>query len=196
MSEFTVFIIDDDESVLRALSRLIRSAGHVVRGYTSAQQFLDRYDPDLPSCIVSDVAMPDLDGLELQSALASRGGSCPIIFLSGRSNIPISVRAIKAGAVDFLTKPVDDEELLAAIGRARQSDVLLRARRQQQTDYAAKVARLTPRERQVMGHVAAGRLNKQIAASLGIVEKTIKVHRARMMQKMEVHTVADLVRLI
>lgn len=195
MNDFTVFVIDDDESVLCALSRLIRTADYEVETFDSARDFLDQHDIEIPGCIVSDVAMPVVDGLELQSVLSANRVLRPIIFLTGRGSIPMSVRAMQAGAVDFLTKPVNDDDLLAAIARARGHDTLARAARAQLTSVQAKLARLTPREKQVMTHVVAGRLNKQIAADLGTVEKTIKVHRGRMMEKMGVRSVADLVRL-
>lgn len=195
MSDFTVFVIDDDESVLRALSRLIRAADYEVETFDSARDFLDQHDADIPGCVVSDVAMPVVDGLELQSVLSANRALRPIIFLTGRGSIPMSVRAMQAGAVDFLTKPVNDDDLLAAIARARARDAMTRAERAVLMSVEERLARLTPRERQVLTHVVAGRLNKQIAADLGTVEKTIKVHRGRMMEKMGVRSVADLVRL-
>jgi FixJ family two-component response regulator len=195
MSDFTVFVIDDDDSVLRALSRLIRAADYTVETFESAYTFLEQHDIEMPGCIVSDIAMPVLDGLELQSALSERHALRPIIFLTGRGSIPMSVRAMQAGAVDFLTKPVNDSDLLAAIARAKAHDSETRIERAQTMSVQARLARLTPRERQVLTYVVAGRLNKQIAADLGTVEKTIKVHRGRMMDKMGVRNVADLVRL-
>jgi FixJ family two-component response regulator len=192
---FTVFIVDDDASVLRALSRLVRTADHDVVTFESAQEFLDHHDASIPGCIVSDIAMPDIDGLQLQATLSASGTIRPIIFLTGRGDIPMTVRAMQAGAVDFLTKPVKDSDLLAAIDRARARDENARGDRAQLTEIDTSLNRLTPRERQVLDHVIAGRMNKQIAADLGTVEKTIKVHRGRMMQKMGVHSVADLVRI-
>jgi FixJ family two-component response regulator len=191
----TVFLVDDDAGVLKALARLIRAAGHEVRAFVSPQEFLAGHDPSVPGCAVFDVALPGLDGLELQAALSSGGTERPVIFITGVGDIPTSVRAMKAGAVDFLTKPVNDRQLLAGIGRAAERDA---AARQQQQELAAieeRLARLTPREREVLTHVVAGRLNKQIAYDLGTVEKTIKVHRSRMMDKLGVRTVVDLVRL-
>jgi FixJ family two-component response regulator len=195
MSTFKVFIIDDDAGVLRALSRLLRAADYEVETYESAQDFLMHHCTDTPGCVLSDVAMPVIDGLQLQSALTQSGAAHPIIFLTGRGDIPTSVRAIQAGAVDFLTKPVDDEDLLDAIVRARTRDAEARDEREHMSDVNTRLGHLTPRERQVLSHVIAGRLNKQIAADLGTVEKTIKVHRGRMMQKMGVHSVAELVRM-
>lgn len=193
--QFTVFIIDDDVTVLRALSRLLRSADYEVRPFESAQEFLAQHDPAVPGCVISDIAMPVIDGLQLQSALSATGVVRPIIFLTGRGDIPMTVRAIQAGAVDFLTKPVNDTDLFDAIDRARAHDEATRGERQQLASIEEGLNRLTPRERQVLSHVIAGRLNKQIAADLGTVEKTIKVHRGRMMQKMGVHSVAELVRI-
>jgi len=198
MSEasFTVFLVDDDADVLRALGRLVRAWGYDSREYVSARDFLNEHDTSLPGCAVLDVAMPDLDGLTLQQALAAKGVERPVIFLSGRGDIPMTVSAMKAGAVDFLTKPVNADALLAAIGRAQEREAREREARAQMDQFLAKLARLTPREREVMGHVVAGRLNKQIAHDLGTVEKTIKVHRSRMMEKMGARSLAELVRMV
>jgi FixJ family two-component response regulator len=195
MSIFKVFIIDDDAGVLRALSRLLRAADYDVETYESAQDFLMHHCAEIPGCVLSDVAMPIVDGLQLQSALSESGAARPIIFLSGRGDIPMTVRAMQAGAVDFLTKPVDYDDLLDAIVRAKARDAEERDEREHMAGVNTRLAHLTPRERQVLTHVIAGRLNKQIAADLGTVEKTIKVHRGRMMQKMGVHSVAELVRM-
>jgi FixJ family two-component response regulator len=192
---FTVFLVDDDEGVLKALSRLLRIYGYEVRTFTSPSDFLAQHDPTVPGCAVLDLLMPGLDGLQLQEALHAGGIERPVIFVSGGGDIPTSVRAMKAGAVDFLTKPVNDEALLAAIARAAAAEARGRAFRDELTVIKARVAKLTPREREVLTHVIAGRLNKQIAGELGTVEKTIKVHRGRMMEKMGVRSVADLVRL-
>ncbi len=153
------------------------------------------HSAETPGCILSDVAMPVVDGLQLQSALSESGAARPIIFLTGRGDIPMSVRAIQAGAINFLTKPVNDDDLLDAIVRARARDTETRGEREHMSVVNTRLGHLTPRERQVLSHVIAGRLNKQIAADLGTVEKTIKVHRGRMMQKMGVHSVAELVRM-
>jgi FixJ family two-component response regulator len=197
-ANFTVFVVDDDPSVAKALSRLLRAKGYDVQSFTSPQAFLDSHDPAVPGCAVLDVIMPGCNGLELQQALTGAGAAGlprPIIFLSGKGDIPTSVRAIKAGAVDFLTKPVDGGALLDAIARAAAQDSRSRHDRAELAAIQDRIASLTPRERQVLGHVVAGRLNKQIAADLGTVEKTVKVHRSRMMDKMGVRSVADLVRL-
>jgi FixJ family two-component response regulator len=192
---FTVFLVDDDAGVLKALARMLRTRGYDVRPYASPQAFLADHDPAAPGCAVLDVAMPGLDGLALQQALTAGETHRPVIFITGKGDIPTSVRAMKAGAIDFLTKPVSDTILLEAIARARQQDARLRDEHAALAAIAAKLARLTPREREVLTHVVAGRLNKQIAGELGTVEKTIKVHRSRIMEKLGVRTVADLVRL-
>jgi FixJ family two-component response regulator len=191
----TVFIVDDDAGVLKALSRLLRTKGYDVRSFTSPRDFLAHHDATVPGCAVLDVSMPGLDGLELQQALTAGGSHRPVIFVTGKGDIPTTVRAMKAGAVDFLTKPVSDTELLGAIARAHEQDAESRQLHSELASIQAKISTLTPREREVMTHVVAGRLNKQIAGDLGTVEKTIKVHRGRMMEKMGVRTVADLVRL-
>jgi FixJ family two-component response regulator len=193
---FTVFLVDDDPGVLKSLARLLRTSGYDSRTYASAQEFLREHDPSASGCAVLDVAMPGLDGMQLQQALAAEGIARPVIFLTGRGDIPTSVRAMKAGAVDFLTKPVDRNDLLAAIERARRQEVLSRETRAQLDSFEAKLATLTPREREVLQHVVAGKLNKQIAAYLGTVEKTVKVHRGRMMAKMDARSIADLVRMV
>lgn len=194
-SIFTVFLVDDDAGVLKALSRLLRARDYGVRPFTSPQAFLADHDASIPGCAVLDVAMPGLDGLELQQALAAAGAQRPVIFLTGKGDIPTSVRAMRAGAIDFLTKPVDGAELLAAIARAEQEDARTRQANAELDSLNARFAILTPREREVMTHIIAGRLNKQIAGDLGTVEKTIKVHRGRVMGKLGVRSVADLVRL-
>src|ERR1043165_4207660 len=192
---FTIFLVDDDAGVLKALSRLLRAKGHDVRPFGSPREFLAQHDAAVPGCAVLDVSMPGLDGLELEQALMAGGPDRQVIFITGVGDIPTSVRAMRAGAIDFLTKPVDEKELLAAIARAERRDHEARQDYAEVTAIQARVKTLTPREREVMTHVVAGRLNKQIAGDLGTVEKTIKVHRGRVMEKMGVRTVADLVRL-
>jgi FixJ family two-component response regulator len=191
---FSVFLVDDDEGVLRALGRLLRVKGYDVRPYASPHAFLAQHDATVPGCAVLDVAMPGLDGLALQQALAA-GASRPVIFLTGKGDIPTSVRAMKAGAIDFLTKPVSDHTLLDAVARAKEQDSRSRHVQAEMHAIQARITTLTPREREVLTHVIAGRLNKQIAGDLGTVEKTIKVHRGRMMEKLGVRTVVDLVRM-
>jgi len=193
---FTVFVVDDDPGVVKALERLLHANGYEVQTFTSPQEFLGKHNPSIPGCALLDVSMPGIDGLELQRALVASKDTCrPIIFLTGKGDIPTSVRAMKAGAVDFLTKPANDVEILAAIARAADQDSRARRDFTELEVIKRKIATLTPREREVLRHVVAGRLNKQIAGDLGTVEKTVKVHRGRMMVKMGVRTVADLVRL-
>ena len=194
-ADFSIYIVDDDAGVLKALSRLLRTVGYHVRTFNSPEVFLEQHDPTVPGCAIFDVAMPGLDGLQLQSALMAGGIERPVIFITGKGDIPTSVRAMKAGAVDFLTKPVSAEALLEAIERARRLDAQARQNRDVTASIEARLATLTPREREVFTYVVAGRLNKQIAGDLGTVEKTIKVHRGRMMSKLGVRTVQDLVRL-
>jgi FixJ family two-component response regulator len=191
---FTVFIVDDDAGVLKALSRLLRARGYDIRCYASSRDFLAGHDVTVPGCAVLDVSLPGLDGLELQRVLTAGGSQRPVIFITGKGDIPMSVRAMKAGAIDFLTKPVNDRNLLAAIARAEEQDTRTRQMAAELASIQMKISSLTPREREVLTHVVAGRLNKQIAGELGTVEQTIKVHRSRMMEKLGVRTVAELVR--
>ena len=181
--------------MLKALSRLLRARGYDVQAFSSPPEFLVGHDASIPGCAVFDVSMPGLDGLELQQALTRAGSQRPVIFLTGKGDIPTSVRAMRAGAIDFLTKPVNDDDLLAAIARAVKQDADTRHASAELHSINARFAILTPREREVMTHVIAGRLNKQIAGDLGTVEKTIKVHRGRVMEKLGVRSVAELVRL-
>lgn len=190
-----VHLVDDDPSVRRALGRLLAAAGHRCETHASAEAFLARQPDAGPGCAVIDLQLPGASGLELQARLAELGETLPLIFLTGRGDVPSSVRAMKGGAVDFLTKPVEAEALLAAIAAALERGRALHAARAAQAGVEARLARLTPREREVLDMVVAGRLNKQIAADLGVAEKTVKVHRARVMHKLEARTVADLVRL-
>jgi FixJ family two-component response regulator len=191
----TIFVVDDDPAVLKSLGRLLRSAGLHVETCNSPQDFLARHNPALPGCLVLDVAMPGLNGLEVQQALAAIGDERPIVFLTGHGDIPTSVEAMKRGAVDFLTKPVNAVDLLRAIHSAIVKDSVRRLERDEVEEFKQRLATLTPREREVLPYVISGRLNKQIAGELGTAEKTIKVHRARVMEKMKVQSVAELVRL-
>jgi FixJ family two-component response regulator len=194
--KFTVYLVDDDLGVLNGLSRLLRARNYDVKPYSSPQLFLEEHDVTVPGCAVLDVLMPGLNGLELQLALtASDGCHRPIVFITGKRDISTSVRAMKAGAIDFLTKPIKDEALFDAISQAEKRDADSRKLYSELELIKAKMTALTPREREVLVHVFAGRPNKQIAADLGTVEKTIKVHRSRMMEKLGVRTVADLVRM-
>jgi FixJ family two-component response regulator len=190
-----VFVIDDDASVLRGVKRLLRSAGFTTETFASAPEFLERYDSNASGCVILDLAMPGFDGLQMQKALADRENLLPIIFLTGHGDIPTSVQAMKRGAVDFLTKPASDDELLTAVSNAIQRCEVLHRTRDEIDSIRRRIATLTLREREVLAHLLSGKLNKQIAADLGTVEHTIKVHRARVMQKMQVRTLAALVRL-
>ena len=191
-----LYIVDDDPEVRRALARLLRSAGYTTRSFGSASEFLVSGEARFSAgCIILDLAMPGLNGLELQEYLSASECHRPIIFLTGNGDISKSVRAMKAGAVNFLTKPVDDRELLDAVEEALRVDAAERALWISRHSASERLGTLTPRERQVFEQVVAGRLNKQIAAELGIVEKTIKVHRARMMRKMNAASLVELVHL-
>jgi len=184
----TIYLIDDDLRVLKALRHLLTSFDYVVLSYDEPAQFLKEHDPRIPGCVISDLAMPGLDGIALQTALNERGGHQPIIFLTGHGTITESVRAMKGGAVDFLTKPVDEEALLSAVHNALQRDDQTRGSR-------LYLEKLTEREAQVLGKILAGRLNKQIATDCGISERTVKFHRANLMKKLGVSSTNDLVRL-
>ena len=190
-----VFVVDDDASVREALSSLIRSVGLNVETFSSAQEFLKRQRPEVPACLVLDVRMPGLSGLDLQRELGMAKNGIPVIFITGHGDIPMSVRAMKAGAVEFLTKPFRDQELLDAIQQAIERD---RELLKQRTEVAALEVRhqaLTPREREVMGLVVRGLLNKQIASELGTSEITVKIQRGQAMKKMQAQSVPELVRI-
>ena len=188
-----VYVVDDDPSVCRALTRLVRSAGHEVEAYGSAREFLEHACGErTPACVVLDVQLPDLSGLELQRELDAR---LPIVFLTGHGDIAMTVGAIKAGANDFLTKPVREDDLLRAIDLALARSIEVSKSIHELEELRSRVGRLTVREREVMNLVVLGRLNKQVACELGTVEKTVKAHRARVMQKMEVGSLAELVRI-
>jgi len=191
-----VFVVDDDPSVRTALVRTLTSAGYRVRDFAAAQAFLDSGSHQQPGCLILDLRLPDLDGMALYERLRAAGAWMPVIFLTGFGDIPTSVEAMKAGAMDFLPKPVADEVLLAAVEAALVEEARRRADRVEQDEIAGRLATLTVRERQVMQLVLAGRLNKQIAGDLGISEKTVKVHRGRVMAKMGVLQVARLVSLV
>ena len=188
-----MFVVDDDASVRGALARLLHSAGYQTETFASAEGFLAQSRFDAPGCIILDVRMPGLNGLELQQALAAADRQLPIVFITGHGNVPMSVRAMKAGAEDFLPKPFDDEELLKAVAQALNKSQREQNERTEVAEIRKRLSSLTPREREVLCHVVAGQLNKQIAADLSIAEKTIKVHRGRVMEKMGASSLAGLV---
>jgi len=190
-----VFLVDDDPSFRRSCERLLSIAGYRVESFPSAQEFLTRGPPDIPACLVTDLRMPGMNGLDLQSELANAGWKIPLIFVTGHGDVRTSVRAMKAGAIEFLTKPFQERELLTAVANALRLD---RARLHGEAERAALQERynsLTLREREVMKHVVAGTLNKQIAAALNVGEKTVKFHRAHVMEKMMAGSLAALVKM-
>jgi FixJ family two-component response regulator len=190
-----VHVVDDDDDARKATARLLAIAGFEVRTYANSLDFLNAIDQEAPGCIVLDLCLPDQSGLELQQVLAARGVPLPIVFVTGHGLIPDSVRAIQRGAVDFLTKPVDGDVLLAAVGRAVARDAASRTAGARHQTLRTRYERLTPRERQVFLHLITGQLNKQVAADLQITERTVKMHRANLFQKLEVDSIAELTRL-
>lgn len=191
----TVFVVDDDNSLRDAISSLLRSVGHTVEMFQSAEDFLKHRNPDQPGCLVLDIRLPDTSGLELQKTLREMNDRIPIIFITGHGDVPMSVQTLKAGAMDFLLKPFRDQDLLETIQAALRVD---RARRDEYAKAAkdiANYASLTAREREIMEHVVTGQINKRIAADVGLSEVTVKIHRAQVMRKMGVGSVADLVRI-
>lgn len=191
-----IHVVDDDPSVRRALGRLLSAHGHACEVWETAEAFLARPPSPAPGCAIVDLRLPGASGLDLQARLAGREDGLPVIFLTGRGDVGTSVRAMKGGAVDFLTKPVEPAALLEAVDAALARCRAARLAREAETGLEARLARLTPREREVLDGVVEGRLNKQIAADLGIAEKTIKVHRARVMQKLEARSLAELLRRV
>jgi FixJ family two-component response regulator len=191
----TVFVVDDDASVRKSLVRLLKSAGYAAESFASAAELLHRQPFEELGCVVLDVRMPGMDGLELQEELARRDCPLPIVFISGHGDIPMSVRAMKAGAVDFITKPFRDETLLGAVGESLAKCREERQRRAEVAVLRERLATLTPRELQVLRHVLSGKPNKQIAADLGTAEKTVKIHRGRVMEKMQAESLAHLLRM-
>jgi len=192
----TVVVVDDDPSMRKGLARLLRSAGYIVEAFGSAQDYLNsRREYTVPACLVLDVQLPGLDGLGLQEKLVSQDYCLPIVFITGHGEVSASVKAMKQGAVDFLSKPFDETDLLNAVSEALSRDLSMRIAHDEAERIRQRVERLTPREYEVLRHVIAGALNKQIGFALGIAEKTVKVHRGRVMAKMGVVSVAELVRL-
>jgi FixJ family two-component response regulator len=194
--EGRVFVVDDDAIVLRAVDRLLRSGGFTVQTFSSAKAFLDQLPYTGPACVVLDLSMPELSGLDVQEQMSVRGMPIPIVFFSGASNVSATAEAMRKGAIDFLVKKIDDEALVDAVSRALAASVESQRRRRDEAETGGRLARLTRRERQVCALVAKGFLNKQIAAELGMSEKTVKVHRGRLMRKLEVDSVAALVWLL
>jgi FixJ family two-component response regulator len=191
-----VLVVEDDELVRISIDGLLRSAGYQVVAYASAGAFLDAKIPETVCCLVTDVRLPHVSGLALQDELARRGQPIPIIFMTGHGDIPMSVRAMKAGAVDFLSKPFRDQDMLDAVGVALEADRVRRKSDDDLADHRARFATLTPREKQVLERVATGLLSKQIAGELGLSEMTVKLHRASMMKKMQARTLAQLMRAV
>jgi FixJ family two-component response regulator len=191
----TVFVVDDDASMREALARLFYSVQLRVEVFASAQEFLERERPDVPGCLVLDIRLPGLSGLDFQAGLMSAEVRIPVVFITGHGDIPMSVRAMKAGAVDFLTKPFRDQDLLDAVAAAIQRDQKRRELENAISDLRTHFASLTPREREIMALVASGLMSKQIAAQIDLSEITVKVHRSHIMKKMGARSVADLVRM-
>ena len=195
-TEGVVFVVDDDAPMRRSLENLIRSVGLRVEAFASAQEFLRGKRPDLPGCLVLDVRLPGLSGLDLQKRMAEANSEIPIIFITGHGDIPMSVQAMKAGAVEFLSKPFRDQALLDAIHQALERDRQTRKQRANIETLRRRFDSLTPREREVMAFVVAGLLNKQIAGELGMSETTVKIHRRQVMEKMGAGSLAELVRMV
>ena len=196
MNDAIVYVVDDDESVCRAIARLLRASGLDVETFRSAAAFLEHSPPEKAACLVLDIRLPGASGLDLQTALAEAGREIPIVFITGHADVPTSVKAMKGGALDFLQKPFNDQDLLDCVHRAVARNRVQRAEQSERATLQRRLDTLTPREREVLLQVVTGKLNKQIAGDLGIAEKTIKVHRGRVMDKMQANSVAELVRMV
>jgi len=195
-SRATVFVVDDDPGVRDSLQLLIKSIGLDAETYPSADDFLEAYDPETPGCLVLDVRMPGMSGLELQQELASRSSTLPIIFVTAHADVPMAVDAVKAGAADFVQKPFRDQDLIDKIQHAIEENARVRLELADQAQIASRIASLTPREREVMALVVEGKANKVVAHSLGLSQRTVEIHRARVMEKMHAESVAQLVQMV
>ena len=195
MTESTVFLVDDDEAVRDSLTLLMKSVGLPSRAYASADDFLSEYDPDAPGCLVLDIRMPGMSGMELQQALIEKRAILPIIFITGHGDIPMAVEAMQRGAVDFIPKPFRDHELLDRIKQSLADDRDNRDALVEREEVEKRIATLTPREKEVMDLVVQGKANKVVAGDLGVSQRTVEIHRARVMEKMQVRSLAQLVRL-
>lgn len=195
-SEPTVFIVDDDDAVRGALSLLVRSVGLATETYASATEFLGRFDPERPGCLVLDIRMPGMSGIELQERLCAQGATTPVLFITGHGDIPMAVRAMQAGAVDFIEKPFNEQELLDRIQRALRLDAETRRERAGKDALRMRLDGLTVREREVMDRIVAGQANKVIALDLGLSERTVEVHRAKVMEKTGARSLAELVAMV
>jgi FixJ family two-component response regulator len=195
-SKPTVFVVDDDQAMRNSLKWLIETVGMSVETYASADEFIEKYSPERPGCLLLDVRMPGMSGLELQEYLAEQKIKIPVIMITGHGDVPMSVRAMKAGAVDFIEKPFNDELLLESIRSALQIDADQRITQAERSHIATRLAQLTPREHEVMEMVTDGKANKEIASALGVSSKTVEAHRARVMEKMEASSLARLVKMV
>lgn len=196
MSEPRVFIVDDDQEVRNALELLMESVGLPASTYESAQAFLDAFDPDLPGCIVLDVRMPGMSGMDLQARLAAETLHPPVIIITGHGDVPMAVRAVQSGAVDFIEKPFNDQALLDSVHKAIEQDARQRGEASRLSELVEKYESLTPREREVLKLVASGQRNKVIAANLNVTQSTVEAHRAKVMEKMDAHSLSDLMRMV
>jgi len=194
--DFVTFVVDDDQAILKSISRLLGAKGYQVKTFQSGKEFLDNRQPGAVGCAIIDMYMPGLSGLDVQRELVSANVDCPIIFLSGASEVPVGIRAMKSGAIDFLTKPFDAQDLITAVTVAQMNQAKACERKEMCASALQRMESLTPREREVMERVTVGLLNKQVAADLKISIKTVKVHRSRVMRKMKARSVAELVRLV